>query len=143
MTIKFVNKGKYILTCILGLFFSSAFSQQIISESIQTSIINLISSPEKYDNKRIIIKGFLSLEKENYCIYLTKDDLTYRNTKNSIFLLLSYDIINTLYKQNLNGAYIEVLGQYVIPKIETSQKIYKIYGGVLNNIEDIHKVEVY
>lgn len=137
------TKIKYLLAYILVLFFNSVFSQQKINETVQTSIINLVSSPEKYDNKKVIIKGFLCLEKENYSIYLTKDDLIYRNTKNSIFLLLSYEIINSLYKQNLNGEYVEVLGEYKIPKIEAFQKAYKKYGGVLNNIEDIHKVIMY
>ena len=137
------TKIKFLLAYILGLFFNSVFSQQKINETVQTSIINLVSSPEKYDYKKVIIKGFLSLEKENYSIYLTKDDLLYRNTKNSIFLLFSYEIIDGLYKQNLNGEYVEVLGEYMIPKIEAFQKAYKKYGGVLNNIEDIHRVVMY
>ncbi|WP_241310279.1 hypothetical protein, partial [Chryseobacterium arthrosphaerae] len=77
MTIKYFNKGKYIIVCIFGLLSNYLFSQQTVDDAIQTSIVNLVSSPEKYDNKKVIIKGFLSLEKESYNVYLTKDDLKY------------------------------------------------------------------
>ncbi|WP_241318511.1 hypothetical protein [Chryseobacterium arthrosphaerae] len=142
MTIKYFNKGKYILVFTFGLLSNYFFSQQIADDAIQTSIINLVSSPEKYDNKKVIIKGFLFLEKESYNVYLTKDDLKYRNTKNSIFLLISYDVISNLHQQKLNGKYVEVLGEYVVPKKESFQRVYKSYGGVLKNIEDIHKVDI-
>ncbi len=133
---------KLIYLSIFGLFFNCAFSQHITKEeSIPTSIINLISSPEKFENKKVIIKGFLSLDKENYGIYLTKDDLIYRNTKNSIFLLLPYDMIDKLYKENLNGKYVVILGEYYIPKIGVFQKAYNQFGGMLNNIENIQGIE--
>ncbi|MDR6464572.1 hypothetical protein [Chryseobacterium sediminis] len=80
------------------------------------------------------------MEKENYGVYLTKDDLLYRNTKNSIFLLLPYNTIDELYKKKLNGKYVVILGEYYIPKIEVFQKAYDKYGGILNNVENIQQV---
>lgn len=123
------------------LFFNFVFAQDLKKEKpLQISILNLIVTPEKFENKRVVIKGFLALEKENYGVYLTKDDLLYRNTKNSIFLLLSYNMIDELYKKKLNGKYVVILGEYYIPKIEVFQKAYDKYGGILNNIENIQQV---
>ncbi|UTX49580.1 hypothetical protein [Chryseobacterium sp. MA9] len=132
---------KLICLFIFALFFNPVFSQDIIKEKpVQTSIVNLIVTPEKFENKKVIIKGFLALEKENNGIYLTKDDLTYRNTKNSIFLLLSYDMIDDLYKKKLDGKYVVILGEYYIPKIEVFKKAYSKYGGVLNNVENVQQI---
>lgn len=129
-------KSIYVSFLVFSLNF--CFSQNIKNtDAVQLSIINLISSPKDYDNKRVIIKGYLSLEKENYSLYLTKDDLIYRNTKNSIFLLISNDMLSKLYREKMKEKYVVVLGNFEIPKDERFRKAYSSFGGVLNNVENI------
>jgi len=134
---------KYIYASICVFFINFSFSQKIKdNDAVQLSIINLISSPKDYDKKRVIIKGYLSLEKENYGLYLTKDDLIYRNTKNSIFLLISNDMLSKLYREKMKGKYVVVLGEFEIPKDERFKKAYSVFGGVLNNLENVEKIEI-
>jgi hypothetical protein len=124
-------------------FTNCCFSQNIVkTDPVQLSIINLISSPKDYDKKRVIIKGYLSLEKENYGLYLTKDDLIYRNTKNSIFLFFSGEMLSKLYGEKMKGKYVVILGEFEIPKDERFRKAYAKFGGILNNIEYIEEVEI-
>ncbi len=53
------------------------------------SIIQLISSPEKYDGKYIQIIGFVRLEFEGDAIYLHEDDYKYGLTRNGLWLSLT------------------------------------------------------
>jgi len=134
---------KYIYATLLVLFINFCFSQNVSeNDPVQLSIINLISSPKDYDKKRVIIKGYLSLEKENYGLYLTKDDLIYRNAKNSIFLFFSSEMLSKLYGEKMKGKYVVILGEFEIPKDERFRKAYAEFGGILNNIENIEEVEI-
>jgi hypothetical protein len=53
------------------------------------SIIQLISSPEKFDGKYIRLIGFVRLEFEGDAIYLHEDDYKYGLTRNGLWLSLT------------------------------------------------------
>ena len=57
--------------CLAG-----TYATALSAESV--SLVNLISNPEKYDGKKVIVSGYLSLDFEGSAIYLHKDD--YENT---------------------------------------------------------------
>jgi len=65
------------------LFFLLSINTVHSAENV--SIIQLISNPEKYHNKKIIITGYLSLEFEGTAVYLHKDDFTHLITKNGLW----------------------------------------------------------
>jgi hypothetical protein len=51
----------------------------------QVSLVNLIANPEKYDGKRVSVKGFLALEFEGNALYLHKEDFDNRLYKNGLW----------------------------------------------------------
>ncbi|WP_375239928.1 hypothetical protein [Aurantibacter sp.] len=53
------------------------------------SIINLISNPLKYHNKKIILNGYLKFEHEGNAIYLNKEDYLSTNSINAIYIRIS------------------------------------------------------
>jgi hypothetical protein len=51
-----------------------------------TSIIDLIANPMKYNNRRVRIIGFLNLEFEGNGIYLHREDFEHAISENSIWV---------------------------------------------------------
>ncbi len=50
------------------------------------SLINLIATPKKYHGKYVRLNGYAHIQFEDYVIYLSKDDATYLNGKNGLWL---------------------------------------------------------
>jgi len=74
------------------------------------SIINLISSPEKYYGKRVNVSGYLSTEFEGTAIYLSREDFENQIYKNSIFLLIGKSSDYQIYHKEfvtLEGTFIK------------------------------------
>src|SRR5262249_37142216 len=46
----------------------------------------LISNPEKYQDRTVVIEGFLHVKDEDSAIYVTKDDADYLNTTNALWV---------------------------------------------------------
>ncbi len=65
---------------------------------INVSIIRLIGSPEKYDGKRVTLRGFLKIEFEGDALYLHREDYERALLANSIALPLSNDQIRAFKK---------------------------------------------
>jgi len=59
----------------------------LAAESV--SIISLVTNPEKYDGKAVIITGFLALDFEGSAIYLHKEDYEYSIYKNGLWCSIS------------------------------------------------------
>lgn len=49
------------------------------------SLINLITTPEKYNGRKVRVKGYLHLEFEDCVLYLHKEDYTYGMSKNAVW----------------------------------------------------------
>ena len=60
-----------------------------LTESV--SIINLISTPQNYEGKKVRIVGIVKIEFEGNAIYLTPSDLKNLNYKNGLWLTLKND----------------------------------------------------
>lgn len=118
---------KYFLTTI---FFTIVFYQNSIVERV--SIINLIATPEKYDGKCIIVKGFFINEFENRTLFLDKTSAENYLFENGITLIFD----STINKDKLNkyqNQYIEMEGIFNKAKNNNKNsfthyisKIYKI-----------------
>lgn len=59
------------------------------NEFITDSLISIISNPERYDGKKIQVKGFLHLEYEDYGLYLSKEDADFLRMENSLRVVFS------------------------------------------------------
>jgi len=66
--------------------------------SYNVSIIRLIASPEKYDGKRVAVRGFLRLEFEGDALYLHREDYERGLVTNSVRIILSESQMNALKK---------------------------------------------
>lgn len=74
------------------------------------SIIRLISTPEKYDRKKVLIKGFLNLEYENDVVYLHREDYENNIGENSIGIIIKGEERSSPQYQKLNHKYVFVEG---------------------------------
>jgi len=50
------------------------------------SLIQLIANPTAFDQKRVLVKGYVMLDFENTTIYLSESDAAHRITRNSLWL---------------------------------------------------------
>ena len=70
------------------------------AEIYTVSMIQLISTPEKYHEKEILVTGFLNLKFEGCAIYLHQEDYKYSIYKNGIWV----DFFNCTIKEELSKA---------------------------------------
>ncbi len=80
-------KTKFLL---LFLFVASTFSllgdHEVRDGVIATSLVRVVSNPEEYDGKRILLKGFLRRGFEESGLYLSRDDAAILNTKQALWV---------------------------------------------------------
>jgi len=80
------------LTAILLLVFTvygEAADQRPKEISYNVSIIRLIACPEKYDGKRVTVRGFLRLGFEDIALYMHREDYERSLLANSIYVSLT------------------------------------------------------
>jgi hypothetical protein len=87
---------------------SPAFARA--QENIDTSIIRLIVSPEKYQGQVVRLIGFLRLEFEGDAIYLHQDDYIHNITKNGLWVDRN-DLVNNASKL-INDRYVLIEGTF-------------------------------
>ncbi|MFZ1800573.1 MAG: hypothetical protein WAU24_11970 [Chitinophagaceae bacterium] len=118
---------KYFLTTV---FFTVVFYQNCIVEKV--SIINLIATPEKYDQKCICVKGFFINEFENRTLFIDKTSAENKLFENGVTLIfdstINEDILSIYQIQ-----YVEIEGIFNKAKNNNKNtythyinKIYKI-----------------
>lgn len=83
----------------------NAFSQ------IKTSIIEIIGNKNDFNQKEVIITGFMTTEYEGMSIYLNTNDYLTKNTKNAIYVYLPSNHSKNLRSIFKNG-YVEICGNY-------------------------------
>lgn len=79
----------YAVLCSLLLcaFLSSCCKRYSLGERPEfVSIVSILANPEKYDGKKILVSGVLSVKDENRALYLGVDDYDHLIVKNSIWL---------------------------------------------------------
>lgn len=77
----------------------------------EVSIINLISTPEKYDGKLVSVKGFLIVAFENTVLFLHKEDLENGISKNGIWVNILRTDLNNL-KLECDYKYARIVGTF-------------------------------
>lgn len=116
------------------------FGQSTVIKPENQSIISLIANKEKFFNKKLILKGFLTLEKHDVAIYLSKDDYLNFNTQNAIYLILSIDDMNRLDIGKMSRKYVSIIGTFYLSPNKNMQ-MGDNYIGALKDIEYVEIIE--
>jgi hypothetical protein len=74
------------------------------------SLVALIANPERYDHKRVVVSGFMYLQREYNALYIGKADFQHGQFKNSVYLLVANDMSERIYR--LNGCYVIASGTF-------------------------------
>lgn len=99
------------------------------------SMITLLSNPEKYDKKNIIIDGYFTFEKDGVAIYVNKTDYENLLYKNGIYLSITKDfLVNQDIQEPFKG-YVTIEGTFNKDKLGS----YNYFSGTLENIISISR----
>lgn len=60
-----------------------------LSREMLVSLIQLIANPTEFDQKRVVVKGYVVLEFEDKSLYLSEADAKHGITRNSVWLNVS------------------------------------------------------
>lgn len=96
------------------------------------SLVSLIAHPEKYEGKRVAIKGFFSMEVEDTRIYMSKDFYEYRQAEYAVLV----DLDNQ--KKDMS---ISMTGKFV--RIEGVFRKYDDRDGSVGFLEDVTRLEAF
>ena len=122
-------------TIVLCIFSNFAFAAKKTPESI--SIMSLIVNPDKYDNKIIIVDGFIRLGLKKNSIFINKESRYYNITKNGLFLNMK-DVKDIPKKLSKECRYL-IHGTF-----SKSKKRYKEeWSGSLNSIQKFERIPDY
>lgn len=102
----------------------------------EVSLINLISTPERYDGKWVSVSGFFVYEFENTALYLTPEDRKHFVYKNAVWVepsMSSLGLDKTELGSRYSRRYCQVTG--VFDKIEPD--MFFQYSGTISNITHI------
>lgn len=125
---------KKVLLMFLSIFLFSSFIQRN-PYALRVSLINLISTPEKFDNKPITVKGYYSHRFESTRLYL--DEISARNNiyENSVTIILDSSINEEMMKAKDNS-YMQVEGYFKMPP-PNNKNSYGNYIQKVYNIDDL------
>jgi hypothetical protein len=76
----------FLISLFLGLYGLLSPSQVRAEIPKRVSIINLIATPEKYHNKKVLVHGFATLKFEGNAIYASRADAEYGISTNALWL---------------------------------------------------------
>jgi hypothetical protein len=80
------------------------------------SLINLISTPEKYHGKKVQVIGYLNLEFEGNGLYLHKEDYEYSIYSNGFWVSFDKNTIQKIVDEKLNNEYVLLVGVFNMNK---------------------------
>jgi hypothetical protein len=89
---------------------NSKMSKSIDSLYHQVSIISLIANPERFDNRRVCIDGYLHVEFEGNVIYNNESDLKYGIEKNGLSLNIDRRAMNSIDAKGFQNHYVSIKG---------------------------------
>ena len=111
----------------------SAMNSLDIAEPV--SLVRLITYPEKYDGKRIMVIGYLHLEFESDAVYLHKQDNDNDLSKNGFWVNFSETLTKVINPSHYNDKYVLLIGTF-----DFNHKGHMdMYGGTLRNITWIYE----
>jgi hypothetical protein len=134
-----MKKYSYFI-CFLLLLLScktSSLQEEINNEKPEyVSLIAVIANPEKYHNKKIIVDGYFTLEKEGEAIYVNKTDYENLFYKNAVYLFVNYDKLKKYSIEPPYKGYVKIEGIFNKDK----KGSYNFFSGSLDEIKEIHRL---
>lgn len=129
-------KKVLILFFVFGLLnCTSLNNNKIADDKIEkVSIISIISTPKKYHNKKIAVKGYYTLETEGYAIYFSKNDYEKNIFKNGLCLYASFETLKELGIEEPYKGYVSIEGVFNKNILGS----HDLYSG---SIQEITKIE--
>ena len=94
------------------------------------SLVQLLSSPDKYDGKHVAVLGFLTIGQENNNLYLGKTDYDNALLPNSIWIGISDEMLKK--RNELSMKYVRIVGVFHLGHDGRSN----IYVGGIGEISD-------
>ena len=73
-------------------------------------MVQLIATPEKFQGKFVRVEGYVSLEFEDYALYLTRDDYEHLTGDNAVWIDFKRGVLKS--PDQLNGKYVLIEGTY-------------------------------
>ena len=128
--------GLLALPLMLGIWRSSLSHERPLKasevpEPIDVGMVALLAAPERYEGKRILTHGFLSIHFENDALYLHEEDFRHALTKNSFALRLT-EAQRKQFKP-LSQKYVVIAGRMYSCGPERSD----LWGGAIGDITDL------
>ena len=128
-------KKKFI--AIVVLFLISCSSMTKYNENIRlVSMINLISNPERYHKKEIIIKGYYTVQFEEHAIYFSEDEYKTGSSSNAILLDINKEFLKTQNIEPPYRGYVVVKGFFYNENYHGNDS----FAGVLKSISSIDEI---
>src|SRR5262249_41892746 len=82
-----------------------------LSREMLVSLIQLIANPTEFDQKRVVVKGYVVLEFEDKSLYLSEADAKHGITRNSVWLNVSDAIYSD--RARFHQRYVLVEGTFI------------------------------
>jgi hypothetical protein len=76
------------------------------------SMMQVITTPDRYDGKMVKLRGYLHVRAEDTALYFTKDHADYRLKENGIWIVLRESPYSFKEQQHLDGAYVVIEGVF-------------------------------
>ncbi len=108
-------------------------------KALWISLINLIATPEKYDEKPVMVEGVFRCEMESDRLYLSNDDYSKRISANAVSLdLADMDMsVNRKQLEQLNGRHVLIEGIFDY----NDEGYINLYSGRIENINRIDTID--
>ena len=130
---------KKIFIAIVVLFLISCSSMTKYNENIRlVSMINLISNPERYHKKEIMIKGYYTVQFEEHAIYFSEDGYKIGSSSNAILLDINKDFLKTQNIESPYRGYVLIKGYFYDEDYHGNDD----FAGILKNISSIDSIEI-
>ena len=128
------------ILCIAGCNKEPADYSRSEIEGERISIIALIATPEKYDDIRATVRGYLHVEEDGAALYVAEEDAEYEAHLSAIWIG-DFDEIYTFTKEEieqLGGKYVGITGTIDAQSYGPT----KDYNCEIKRIENIKELEV-
>ncbi|MGI9101351.1 MAG: hypothetical protein ACR2IF_02800 [Terriglobales bacterium] len=100
------------------------------------SLMQLIVTPEKYDKKVVVVKGYVSLEFEDYGLYFSRDDYEHLTGSNGVWLDFEPGVLKD--KTQIK----ELQGRYVLVEGVFDAKSFGHMGSFAGTLRRITRIQV-
>lgn len=108
----------------------NATAQNSADEQHYVSLVQLITTPERFNGKKVVVTGFLELRHEESLLYLHEEDNAHGILENAIGVSTNRQIRND--KEILNLKYVRIVGYFRASDRQKSP----FHSGTIGNIEN-------